>query len=133
MADTQEKQTDGAGIPPEEMSGGGIAGGARQQPEEESRGMKALKVAGISVFLAVGLAFSVAFPRWLTALYTVFLVVIYWMICTLTPDSDQMITFIRILMITAVAFCGSLLLTIERSRRREAIRDVDDLRFAVND
>jgi hypothetical protein len=78
-------------------------------------------------------AFSVAFPRWLTALYTIFLVVIYWMICTLTPDSDQMIIFIRILMIAAVAFCGSLFLTIERSRRLEAIRDVDELRLAVND
>jgi hypothetical protein len=58
MADIQEKQTDGAAIPHGETSGGGVAGGARQQPEEESRGMKALKVA----VLAVGLAFSVAFP-----------------------------------------------------------------------
>jgi hypothetical protein len=62
MADIQEKQTDGAAIPHGEMSGGGAAGGARQQPEEESRGMKALKVAAVSVVLAVGLAFSVAFP-----------------------------------------------------------------------
>lgn len=78
-------------------------------------------------------AFSVAFPRWLTALYTIFLVVVYWLICTLTPGSEQMIVFIRMLMIIAVAFCGSLFLAIERTRRQEAQQDVDDLRLAMND
>jgi hypothetical protein len=62
MADIQEKQTGGAGIPPGEMSGGGAADEVRKQPGEESRGMKALKVAAVSVVFAVGLAFSVAFP-----------------------------------------------------------------------
>lgn len=78
-------------------------------------------------------AFSVAFPRWLTALYTIFLLIIYWIVCSLTPGSDQMIIFIRLLMITAVAFCGSLFLTIERSRRLEAVEDIEELRLAMND
>lgn len=78
-------------------------------------------------------AFSVAFPRWLTWLYTGFLVLVYWIICSLTPGSDQMIVFIRLMMIVAVAFCGSLFLSIERSRRREAIEDVEELRRAINE
>jgi hypothetical protein len=78
-------------------------------------------------------AFSVAFPRWLTGLYTLFLVIVYWIICSVTPDSEQMIIFIRMLMIIAVAFCGSLFLAIERSRRLEAIQDVEELRLTIND
>jgi hypothetical protein len=78
-------------------------------------------------------AFSVAFPRWLTGLYAMFLVIVYWLICTLTVDSDQMIVLIRMLMIIAVAFCGSLFLAIERSRRLEAIEDVEEMRLAMND
>jgi hypothetical protein len=77
-------------------------------------------------------AFSVAFPRWLTGLYALSLVIVYWIICSLTPGSEQMIVFIRMLMIIAVAFCGSLFLTIERSRRLEAIQDVEELRLAIN-
>jgi hypothetical protein len=78
-------------------------------------------------------AFSVAFPRWLTGLYALFLVIVYWLICSLTPGSEQMIIFIRMLMIIAVAFCGSLFLAIERSRRLEAIQDAEELRLAIND
>jgi hypothetical protein len=78
-------------------------------------------------------AFSVAFPRWLTGIYALFLVIVYWIICSLTPGSDQMIIFIRMLMIIAVAFCGSLFLTIERSRRLEASEDAEELRLAMTD
>jgi hypothetical protein len=78
-------------------------------------------------------AFSVAFPRWLTALYTLFLVIVYWMVCTLTPGGEQMIIFMRILMIIAVAFCGSLFLAIERTRRQEAVQEIEELGLAAAD
>jgi hypothetical protein len=78
-------------------------------------------------------AFSVAFPRWISGLYVLFLMVVYWMIASLSPDSEQMIIIVRLLMITAVAFCGSLYLTIERSRREEASKDVEDLSLAISD
>lgn len=84
-------------------------------------------------FLPAIAAFSVAFPRWLTWLYTIFLVLVYWIICSLTADSDQMIVFIRLMMIVAVAFCGSLFLNIERSRRQEAVEDMEELRLAMTD
>lgn len=78
-------------------------------------------------------AFSVAFPRWLTALYVMFLVIVYWMIGTLSLDSQQMIIFVRLLMIIAVAYCGSLYLSIERSRRKEALREIEEMRLAMHD
>jgi len=78
-------------------------------------------------------AFSVAFPRWLTALYVIFLMVVYWIIATISPGSEQMIILVRLLMIAAVAYCGALFLTIERSRRREASKDAEELRLAISD
>ncbi len=78
-------------------------------------------------------AFSVAFPRWISGLYVLFLMVVYWMIASLSPGSEQMIIIVRLLMIAAVAFCGSLYLIIERSRREEASKDVEDLRLAISE
>jgi len=78
-------------------------------------------------------AFSVAFPRWLTGLYVAFLLVIYWIIASITADSDQMIIIIRLMMIAAVAFCGSLYLAIERTRRLEASKDMEELRLVMNE
>jgi hypothetical protein len=78
-------------------------------------------------------AFSVAFPRWLTGLYVLFLMVVYWIIASLSPGSEQMIIVVRLLMIAAVAFCGALFLAIERSRRQEASKDAEGLRLAISD
>jgi Zn-dependent protease with chaperone function len=78
-------------------------------------------------------AFSVAFPRWLTGIYVLFLIVVYWIIASISPGSEQMIILIRLLMIAAVAFCGSLFLAIERSRRQEASKDAEGLRLALNE
>lgn len=78
-------------------------------------------------------AFSVAFPRWLTGLYVIFLIVVYWMIASLSPGSEQLIIFIRLMMIAAVAFCGSQFLAIERLRRQEASKDAVELRLAISD
>lgn len=68
-------------------------------------------------------AFSVAFPRWLTGIYVLFLMMVYWMVASISADSEQMIIIIRLLMIAAIAFCGSLYLSIERTRRQEASKD----------
>lgn len=78
-------------------------------------------------------AFSVAFPRWLTALYVLLLMIVYWIIASITVDSEQMIILIRLLMIAAVAFCGSQFLAIERARRQEASRDAEELRLAMSE
>jgi hypothetical protein len=78
-------------------------------------------------------AFSVAFPRWLTGLYVLFLIMSYWIIASLSPGSEQMIILIRLIMIAAVAYCGSLFLAIERSRRQEASSDADELRLAISE
>jgi len=78
-------------------------------------------------------AFSVAFPRWLTGLYVLFLMIIYWIIASVTLESEQMIIIIRLLMIAAVAFCGSQFLAIERSRRQEVSSDAEELRLAMSD
>ena len=78
-------------------------------------------------------AFSVAFPRWLTGIYVLFLMVAYWIIASISPDSEQMIILIRLLMIAAVAFCGSLFLAIERSRRQEASEDAEELRLVMSE
>lgn len=68
-------------------------------------------------------AFSVAFPRWLTGVYVLFLMMAYWIIASVSGDGQQMIIIIRLLMIAAVAFCGSLYLSIERTRREEASKE----------
>jgi hypothetical protein len=78
-------------------------------------------------------AFSVAFPRWLTGLYVAFLLVVYWIIATMTADSDQMIIITRLLMIAAVAYCGSLYLAIEGARRAEASKDAEQLRLVMSE
>lgn len=72
-------------------------------------------------------AFSVAFPRWLTGVYVLFLMVAYWIVASISPDSEQMIILIRLLMIAAVGFCGSLYLAIERTRRQEASKNKQEL------
>lgn len=78
-------------------------------------------------------AFSVAFPRWLTGIYVLFLMMVYWIIASVSVDSEQMIIIIRLLMIAAVAFCGSLYLTIERARRQEAGAYAEELRLAMGE
>jgi len=65
-------------------------------------------------------AFAVAFPRGLTAIYTAIVVLLYGMICLVTGDSHTDVVIARLLMIIAVAYCGSLYLQLEHQRRKEA-------------
>jgi hypothetical protein len=66
-------------------------------------------------------AFAVAFPRGLTALYTGIVIVLYGMIATVTDGAQTDVIISRLLMIAAVAFCGSIYLQLEHQRRREAV------------
>lgn len=71
------------------------------------------------------LAFSVAFSTPMTMLYVAVTLFFYALICVFTPGvtMDQMqIILSRLLMITAVAFCGNLFWRIEKERRREALK-----------
>lgn len=65
-------------------------------------------------------AFAVAFPRGLTTVYTLIVVLLYGMICLATGGSQMDVTVTRLLMITGVAFCGSLYLQLEHQRQAEA-------------
>jgi hypothetical protein len=64
-------------------------------------------------------AFAVAFPRGLTALYTAVVIMLYGMIAMVTEGALADVIVSRLLMITAVAFCGSLYLKLEHERRAE--------------
>jgi hypothetical protein len=74
------------------------------------------------------LAFSVAFPTVMTALYTVGATFLYAVIClgslafndTFEADSQVLIT--RLLMLVAIAVCGNQYWRIERERRQAAAK-----------
>ncbi len=72
-------------------------------------------------------AFAVAFPRGLTALYTAIVVLLYGTIAGVSYDAQADVIIARLIMIIAVAFCGSLYLQIEHQRRRETIRPDEQL------
>jgi hypothetical protein len=65
-------------------------------------------------------AFAVAFPRGLTALYTLIVLLLYGMTCFVTGNTHTDVIIARLLMIVAVAFCGSLYLQLEHQRYTEA-------------
>ena len=64
-------------------------------------------------------AFAVAFPRGLTAIYTAVVLVAYGFICLTNGDAYLDVIVSRLLMIIAVAFCGSLYLQLEHRRLAE--------------
>ena len=66
-------------------------------------------------------AFAVAFPRGLTVLYTGIVIILYGMIATVTEGAQTDVIIARLLMIAAVAFCGSIYLQLEHQRRKDAI------------
>lgn len=66
-------------------------------------------------------AFAVAFPRGLTALYTLIVVLLYGMTCLATGGAHADVIVSRLIMIVAVAFCGSLYLQLEHKRHVEAL------------
>ncbi|MFN2178344.1 MAG: hypothetical protein ACK2UV_02595 [Candidatus Promineifilaceae bacterium] len=65
-------------------------------------------------------AFAVAFPRGLTLLYTTIVILLYGLICLGTGYDHTDVIVSRLLMIVAVAYCGSLYLQLEHRRRTEA-------------
>jgi hypothetical protein len=65
-------------------------------------------------------AFAVAFPRGLTAVYTAVVILLYGLICVATGYGNTDVIISRMLMIIAVAFCGTLYLQLEHRRRIEA-------------
>jgi hypothetical protein len=74
-------------------------------------------------YFAAIVGISVAFPTWLTAGYTTLVVGVYGIICLATaPADDHPAVFTRLLMITAIAVCGSLFARSEATRRADAIR-----------
>jgi hypothetical protein len=75
------------------------------------------------VYFAAIVGISVAFPTWMTAGYTALVVGAYGLICTATaPVDDLPAVFTRLLMVTAVAFCGNVFARSEAKRRADAIR-----------
>ncbi|OGO21759.1 MAG: hypothetical protein A2Z28_05635 [Chloroflexi bacterium RBG_16_51_9] len=62
---------------------------------------------------------AVAFPTSITAAYTVGAIVVYGMMASLAGGAEFQQVFARLLMLAAVAFCGSLYRQIEHSRRAE--------------
>lgn len=74
-------------------------------------------------YFAVIVGISVAFPTWLTAGYTSLVIGVYGIICLATaPAGDYPVVFTRLLMIAAIAVCGSIFARGERKRRADAIR-----------
>jgi hypothetical protein len=74
-------------------------------------------------YFAAVVGISVAFPTALTAAYTLLVVGAYGIVCLATADvSDYPAVFTRLLMIIAIAVCGSLFARNESHRRAEAIR-----------
>ena len=65
-------------------------------------------------------AFAVAFPRGLTLLYTTIVILLYGLICLGAGYDHADVIVSRLLMIVAVAYCGSLYLQLEHRRRTEA-------------
>ncbi|MFN2205895.1 MAG: hypothetical protein ACK2UT_08275 [Candidatus Promineifilaceae bacterium] len=65
-------------------------------------------------------AFAVAFPRGLTLLYTTIVILLYGLVCLGTGYDHTDVIVSRLLMIVAVAYCGSLYLQLEHRRRTEA-------------
>ncbi|HKC19636.1 MAG TPA: hypothetical protein VKE27_08380 [Candidatus Dormibacteraeota bacterium] len=74
-------------------------------------------------YVAAIVGISVAFPTWMTMGYTALVVGAYGLICVSTaPAEDMPAVFTRLLMITAVAFCGNVFARSEAKRRADAIR-----------
>ncbi|HSS92921.1 MAG TPA: hypothetical protein VLR46_02900, partial [Candidatus Dormibacteraeota bacterium] len=74
-------------------------------------------------YFAAVLGLSVAFPTVLTALYSSAVIVGYGVICLSTANSsDYPAVFTRLLMIAAIAVCGTLFAQSEAHRRAEAVR-----------
>ena len=79
-------------------------------------------------YFAAIVGISVAFPTWMTAGYTAFVIGIYAVICLATAPGDEYpAVFTRLLMIAAIAVCGNLFARSESSRRSDAIRIHDEL------
>jgi hypothetical protein len=65
-------------------------------------------------------AFAVAFPRGLTFIYTAIVILLYGLICLGSGYEHTDVLVSRLLMIIAMAYCGSLYLQLEHRRRAEA-------------
>lgn len=72
-------------------------------------------------------AFAVAFPRGLTALFTAAVVAAYGLIAVNTLEHETNIIVVRLIMIVAVAVCGSAYLQLEHKRRSQSMADEDAL------
>ena len=64
-------------------------------------------------------AFAVAFPRGLTNLYTLIVLLLYGLTCLTTGGAYGDVIISRLIMIIALAFCGSLYLQLEHKRQTE--------------
>ena len=79
-------------------------------------------------YFAAVVGISVAFPTFLTAIYTAVAISVYGTICLATAPSDDLpAVFTRLLMIAAIAVCGNLFARSETHRRQEAIRNHQEL------
>lgn len=79
-------------------------------------------------YFAAVVGISVAFPTWLTAIYTTIVIGVYGMIAVTTAfPEDLPAVFTRLLMIAAVAVCGNLFARSESKRRADAIRVHNEL------
>jgi signal transduction histidine kinase len=76
-------------------------------------------------------AFAVAFPRLLTYLYVFVVMGVYGLIGLF--DGDISVLFARLVMIAAVGICGSLYLSMERSRREAAAVAQQQLRAEIEE
>ena len=65
---------------------------------------------------------AVAFPTNITAVYTIGAIVVYGMMSSVAGGAEFQQIFARLLMLAAVAFCGSLYRQIEHNRRAEKAR-----------
>ena len=72
-------------------------------------------------------AFAVAFPRRLTAMYTAAVVAAYGLIAVGTYEHETNIVVVRLIMIAAVATCGSAYLQLEHDRRSQSMADENAL------
>ena len=78
-------------------------------------------------YYPVILAFSVAFPRSVTTVFTAIAAITYGLIClgSVSPNGTEM--FVRILTMVGVGTCGSLYWSIERDRRAGAATATDSI------
>lgn len=79
-------------------------------------------------YFAAVVGISVAFPTWLTSVYTAIVVGTYGLIAMSTTTADDYpAVFTRLLMIAAIAVCGNVFARHESSRRAEAVRIHDEM------